>query len=176
MILSSLATAVLLAFGVAVAAGGIAALLRRRQDRRHGALVQVDLGSDRGAPMRSERYRLFGRPDIVRRNAVGIEIPIEIKSRPRPPSGPARSHIVQVWAYCLLLEERTGRAPPYGVLRYGGGAEVEVPWGSVERGILRELRREMDRPYDGRARPSPARCARCRWAPVCDARARSGDR
>ena len=172
MILPLLATAVLLAIGLLVSAGATAALLRRARDRRRGSLVRIDLGPDRGPALRSVRYRLSGRPDLVRRTPTGSEIPVELKSRPHPSGGPPRSHIVQVWAYCLLLEETTGRSVPYGVLRCGDGVEVEIPWGPVERDILLALRREMDRPYDGTARPSAARCAGCHWAPVCDARAR----
>ena len=160
------AAVVLAGAGLAVAAGR--ALFRRRHERAGGALVAIDAG----APMtlRSSRYRLSGRPDIVRRRADGRVVPIELKSRVAPPGGPPRSHRIQVAAYCLLLEESTGVPPPYGLLRYGDGTEFRVPWNGVAKAELLRLRDEVDRPYDGRATPSPAKCARCGWRTVCDAR------
>ncbi|MGI0055567.1 MAG: CRISPR-associated protein Cas4 [Thermoplasmata archaeon] len=154
--------------GLAVCAG--VGFARLHRDRRLGTLVAIDAGRGGSVTLRSERYRLVGRPDLVRRRADGRAVPVELKSRAHPRGGPARSHILQLWVYCLLLEESEGRSPPFGVLRYGDGVEFEVPWGDTERRILVEIRREMDQPYDGRARPSPGRCARCRWVTICDAR------
>jgi len=154
--------------GAVVVAAAARALLHLRRDRRAGALVAVD--EARSTELRSDRYRLIGRPDAIRRLADGSWVPVEVKSRPAPTGGPAYSHRVQVWAYCLLVEESTGRSPRFGLLRYRD-ADLRVPWGDAEREELLRLRQEVDRPYDGRARPSVARCSRCPWADVCDARA-----
>ncbi len=155
--------------GILLAAVALKLLGDRRRDARAGALVAIDAG----APMtlRSERYRISGRPDAVRRLADGRLVPIERKSRTTPPRGPPPSHLVQVWAYCLLLEEATGAAPPYGLLRYSDDTELRVRWDAPARSELLRLRAEMELPYDGRATPSPAKCARCRWVVGCDARA-----
>jgi CRISPR-associated exonuclease Cas4 len=155
--------------GVVVAALGARAVAARRRDRALGALVAIDAGA--GVTLRSDRYRIAGRPDALRRRADGAVIPIERKSRSAPAAGPPRSHLVQVWAYCLLVEETYGRSPPFGLLRYSDGVDFSVPWDAAARTELLRLRAEIDRPYDGRATPSRAKCARCRWAPVCDARA-----
>jgi CRISPR-associated exonuclease Cas4 len=148
-------------------AWGLAALSR---SRRFGRLVAVD---DRqgGVRLASERYRIVGTPDEIRRMRDGREVPVEWKRRAAPRRGPPRSHQVQVAAYCLLLEETTGRPPPFGVLRYGDGVEFRLPWNPSVRAQLLALRAELDRPYDGRADPAPRKCAGCRWAPGCDARA-----
>jgi CRISPR-associated exonuclease Cas4 len=159
----------LIVVGLVVLIAAAQALLRRRGDGRLGALVSVDAGS--AVLLRSSRYRLSGRPDILRRLPDGRVVPIELKSRPTPAGGPPRSHLAQVAAYCLLVEETTGVAPPYGVLRYSDGGEFKVPWGRVARAELLQLRAELDRPYDGRATPSVAKCARCPWRSVCDVRA-----
>jgi CRISPR-associated exonuclease Cas4 len=165
-----LALAVLLV-GAGIVAGAARSLIARRRDGALGALIAVDAG----APMtlRSVRYRLSGRPDLVRRLPDGRRVPIELKSRPAPPAGPLPSHRVQVAVYCLLLEESTGVAPPFGVVRYGDGVEFRVRWDAAARANLLALRAEVDRPYDGRATPSHAKCARCGWRAVCDARART---
>lgn len=159
------------ALGIALLAGAAVALARRRREAALGALVAIDAGAP--VTLRAERYRLVGRPDALRRLADGRLVPIELKSRAAPPRGPPTSHVVQVAAYCLLVEETTGTAPPFGVLRYGDGVEFRVPWDAAARtGVLR-WRAAMDRPYDGRASPAPGKCAHCGWRNVCDARAPS---
>ncbi|MEE8198422.1 MAG: PD-(D/E)XK nuclease family protein [Thermoplasmata archaeon] len=75
-----------------------------------------DLGGD--APvLESRTHGLTGRPDLIVRNE-GHLIPVEVKTG-RVPRGPLFSHILQVAAYCLLVEETYGSRPPYGLLRYG---------------------------------------------------------
>lgn len=157
--------------GAGVALWGARTLALRRRESRLGTLTAIDAG--RPETLRSERYRMQGRPDAIRQQRDGRLIPIEIKSRSSPPAGPARSHVVQVWAYCLLVEETTGRPPPFGVLRYSD-REWRVRWDSGARQELLALRAELDRPYDGRATPSPAKCRHCAWFEVCDARAVGG--
>ncbi len=164
-----LAAVAVLVVGLGVSAGAVWGLLARRHDQRFGSLISVDAGAS--VLLRSRRYRLSGRPDVLRRLPDGRLVPIEVKSRPTPPHGPPRSHLVQVGAYCLLVEESTGTAPPFGVLRYSDGGEFRVPWDRIARRDLLTLRDEVDRPYDGRATPSGAKCAACPWRAVCDARA-----
>ncbi len=170
-----LTDALLLAVATVGALGVLAAsaraLGRLAHERATGALVAVDLGATPGPRLAAPRYRLAGRPDELRRRPDGRLVPVEFKSRNAPPGGPPASHRLQVAAYCLLLEETTGRPPPFGRLRYGDGTEFEVPWDADQRAELLALLREMRRPYDGRARPSPRRCARCAWRPRCDAAA-----
>lgn len=158
----------LLLGGLAVAAWAARALADRRRDAALGRLVAVDAGAP--ATLRSDRYRLSGRPDALRQLDDGRVVPVEVKSRTTPPRGPPPSHVVQVRAYCLLVEETTGAAPPYGVLRYSDG-EYRVRWDAAARAELLALRAELGRTYDGRATPTRAKCARCPWVGVCDARA-----
>ncbi len=162
--------------GIALVGGtalavSVQALHRRARDRVHWELIAVDDGRRRDAPLTSHRYRLVGRPDSLRRTRDGRVVPIEIKSRTSPPNGPPLSHVVQVWAYCLLVEETTDVPVPYGMLRYSDGGEFRIDWGEDQRHRLLALRREVALPYDGRARPSPRRCAGCRYRYGCDVRA-----
>jgi len=165
---STLLAAAVVLVGIGFAAAALRALSQRRREAAYGRLVAVDAG--RAVTLRSERYRLVGRPDELRRLSDGRVVPVELKSRATPPRGPAPSHVVQVRAYCLLVEESTGVAPPYGVLRYSDG-EFRVRWDERARRELLAVRAQLLAPYDGRATPSRARCARCPWAGVCDARA-----
>lgn len=151
--------------GVVACATGALALRRRAADRRLGALVAIDAG--RPATLRSERYRLVGRPDALRRRPDGRLVPIELKHRSLPRRGPYPSHLVQLGAYCLLVEETTGVAPPFGLLRYRDG-EVEVPFDAELRRTVLAALAAAKAPYDGSADPSPAKCAGCPWSPRCD--------
>jgi len=87
--------------------------LAARWLRRHSGLPagQV-IYSDTGAWRRNDRtlfapaYQLIGKPDyLVRR---GDEItPVEVKSG-RAPRRPWEGHVLQLAAYCLLVEEALG--------------------------------------------------------------------
>lgn len=80
-----------------------------------GELAYSDL--DRPAEtLKSLRYDLSGRPDyIVRRGDVYI--PVEVKTG-RTPDQPHESHLMQLGVYCILVEEKYGKRPPFGVLQY----------------------------------------------------------
>ncbi|MCI4335735.1 MAG: PD-(D/E)XK nuclease family protein [Thermoplasmata archaeon] len=146
------------------------ALTALRRDRALGTLRSIDDGPTR-TTLYAPRYGLSGRPDAVRTLPDGRTVPVEIKSRNAPSREPPMSHRVQVEAYCLLLEETTGRAPPFGVLRYSDGREWRMPWDSTARAEVLNLLDAVRRRYDGHATPSPAKCARCPWQPSCDVRA-----
>jgi CRISPR-associated exonuclease Cas4 len=158
--------------GVAVGLVTYGALRLRESSRdlRRGRLVGVDDGAGRGTTLRSARWRLAGRPDEIRALADGRWVPVEWKSRATPRTGPAPSHRIQVLAYCLLVEEVRGRAPPFGILRYGDGQEFRIPWTPASRSEVIALRRAIAAQYDGRALPSPGKCRGCRWRDGCDAR------
>ncbi|MCI4362817.1 MAG: PD-(D/E)XK nuclease family protein [Thermoplasmata archaeon] len=143
-------------------------ILLRGSTRGPGRLRSVDLPGQPGPVLRSERWRLAGRPDELRELEDGRWVPIEWKSRRAPRGGPPRSHRIQLWAYCLLVEETTGRAPPFGRLRYGDGVEFDLPWDRAARAELARVREEVALRYDGRATPSPARCGKCRFRSGCD--------
>jgi CRISPR/Cas system-associated exonuclease Cas4 (RecB family) len=162
---------VLLASGVAILGISVLWLRGIHAQRRAGRLQQSDLPGRPGELLRGPRWRMVGRPDEVRELADGRWVPVEFKSRTAPRRGPPFSHRIQVVAYCALLEETTGRSPPFGAIVYGDGTEFRIGWDDVARSTLLSLRREIDRPYDGRARPSLARCRRCPWNEVCDRRA-----
>jgi CRISPR-associated exonuclease Cas4 len=156
----------LLAVGAAVVLGAARALRRRAADGRVGSLEAVDLGA--GPVLRSDRYRLAGRPDALRRRRDGGLVPVELKHRPAPRRGPFPSHVVQLGAYCLLVEEATGRPPAFGLLRYDDG-DVPIAWDTALRDRVLATLARATAPYDGAADPSPAKCRGCVWSPSCDA-------
>jgi CRISPR-associated exonuclease Cas4 len=161
--------AFLIVTGVVLALVAARALLRRHHERRDGVLVAVDRSG--GPSLSSNRHRLVGRPDALRRLGDGRFVPVEIKHRPTPARGPHASHRMQLAAYCLLVEEETGVPPPYGILRYSDGGEFRLVWDRSARASVLSTRAAIGAPYDGRATPSTAKCRGCPWRDGCDARA-----
>jgi CRISPR-associated exonuclease Cas4 len=78
---------------------------------------------------------------------------------------------MQLAAYCLLVEESTGQAPPYGLLRYADHT-FRLAYTPAVRAellaLLDEMRDLLDAPDCARSHDEPRRCAGCGFAPVCD--------
>ncbi|MBV7337171.1 Dna2/Cas4 domain-containing protein [Chloroflexi bacterium TSY] len=84
-------------------------------------------------PLISQRYGLVGRPDYLVEvvdgslgNRQRITIPIEVKSRKRPPVL-YESHLLQLATYCLLIEDNLKKPPPYGLLHYADET-LQIPY------------------------------------------------
>jgi CRISPR-associated exonuclease Cas4 len=79
-------------------------------------LWQDTLGSTLEKPLFSRRLGLTGKPDYLL-EIRGQTIPVEVKPNRRA-MRPYESDLMQLAAYCLLVEEVHGETPPYGLLRY----------------------------------------------------------
>ena len=138
-----------------------------------GRVTYVDTGAwDRcERPLFSHRHRLTGRPDYLVKTGKGI-IPVEVKSGAAPPQ-PYPAHILQLAAYCLLVEEQEGRAPAYGILKYGDRA-FEVDYTPSLRAELLhaidEIRRDLGVRDVARSHDQAARCRGCGYRQQCDQR------
>ena len=126
-------------------------------------------------PLRSRRYGLVGRPDyLVRTRERGRRyvVPVEVKSRRRP-AQPYASHILQLAAYCLLVEDNFDAAPPYGLLRYAD-ATLQIPYTDELRGRVldtaAEIRQARRAPEVRRSHSEPRRCAGCGYRSACGGR------
>jgi CRISPR-associated exonuclease Cas4 len=62
-------------------------------------------------PLVSARYGLTGKPDYLIETSSGL-VPVELKSRDCPKSGPCGSDTAQLTAYCILVEDTCGATPP----------------------------------------------------------------
>ena len=130
----------------------------------HGPFGRIGVGVARRVLSRNlTASARFLDPDELWRLPDGTIIPVEIKSCRSPRSGvPYPSHRVQLLAYCLLVEQTYGRAPPYGILCYGDGREFHIPWDAAARAeVLAGLAR-LGGLYMGGADPSSTKCASCR--------------
>jgi CRISPR-associated exonuclease Cas4 len=154
---------------------GLWLLVRSRTAHRESGLPEgrvsyVDNGAwDRfERALFSHRYRLTGRPDYVVRMRSGI-VPVEVKSG-RTSRQPYSGHILQLAAYCLLLEDLEGQAPPYGILKYGEAA-FEVDYTPALRSrllaILGEIRQNLQAHDVVRSHDEAARCRGCGYREQC---------
>jgi CRISPR-associated exonuclease Cas4 len=147
--------------------------LQRQTGLPRGRLIYVDTGAwDRcERPLFSNRYRLTGRPDylVSRRGSV---VPVEVKSGAAP-SQPYAAHVLQLGAYCLLVEEQEGQAPSHGILKYHDRAfEIDYTPGLRAEVIdtLDDIRRDLHARDVSRNHNDRARCQNCGYRNRCDQR------
>lgn len=170
----------LLSAALLLAGLGLWLLVRSRKARRQaglpaGRVTYADTGAwDRcERPLFSAYYRLTGRPDYLVRSREGL-IPVEVKSGATPHQ-PHAGHILQLAAYCLLVEDQEGRPPPYGILKYADRA-FEIDYTPDLRAHLLEtldaLRQDLRRSEVDRSHDEPRRCGACGYRGRCDQRLR----
>ncbi len=142
--------------------------LRQRAGLPAGGIRYADAGDGRSPLLRSGRYALQGRPDYVVQEGRH-HIPVEVKSG-NAPAVPYDSHRLQLAAYCLLIEETAGQAPPYGIIRYDD-RPIRVPYDDALRRELLEALETMRRHLLAGEPPPPSlsttRCAHCGYADIC---------
>ncbi len=141
----------------------------RKEYRVRGEIEYIDI--DDSKVFKSERYGLSGRPDYVIKLEAGL-IPVEEK-KGRTPRGPLFSHIIQVAAYCMLIEDVTGNAPPYGLLKYPEH-DHEIEYNEDLKALvlekLAEMRRLLETEECHRNHERPGKCVSCSRREVCPER------
>jgi CRISPR-associated exonuclease Cas4 len=138
-----------------------------------GRVIYVDTGAwDRcERSLFSNRYRLTGRPDYLVQTRQGV-VPVEVKSSAAPEQ-PYLAHVLQLAAYCLLVEEQEGRAPSHGILKYRDRAFAVDYTPALRARLLAALdamRRDLRARSIERSHDEPARCLGCGYRERCDRR------
>lgn len=137
-------------------------LLYLKGSKRKGILANDDM------TLRSDRLGLVGRPDRIIKHPKGYWIPIEKKSAHKVQD----SHRVQLCVYMILIEEKTGQRPPYGIISLGNGREQKITnseklrqmtWQHIH--AVREIKHRLNRP--AAATPFPAKCRACGYRDSC---------
>ena len=146
---------------------------RARSGLPQGRVTYTDTGGW-GRPERplfSREFLLTGKPDylVTQENDV---IPVEVKSS-HAPAQPYPSHILQLAAYCLLVEACYQRRPPYGIIKYADRAfEVDYT-AELEDELLTTLdcmRGDLANGEAPRSHDEPHRCRACGYRSRCDER------
>jgi CRISPR-associated exonuclease Cas4 len=146
--------------------------IRQRRDAGlpAGRIVYIDTSKMRRTEgtFFSPALSLAGRPDyLVNRN--GVILPVEVKTATAPAS-PHPSHIHQLVAYALLVEEHFGKLPPFGILKYKDKSlEIPVTQELVQttRNILEAMQSAADKKELPRSHEEPARCRGCGFRAEC---------
>ncbi len=166
------ATPLLIAALLLIAAAFI--LLNARHQRRlgglpEGELVYADVDGEDCPVLVSKRYGIKGKPDALVRTASGGIVPVERKKAPatrRPYDG----DLMQAAAYCVLVEEIYGQAPPFMRIQYADRwfDEPYTPqrkeWVLRTCERLRQARRQSD---SSRSHRIAAKCRNCGQRPNC---------
>jgi len=146
------------------------ARLRHQSGLPRGQVLQSDMDeARRGAPLISYRYGLTGTPDYIVDTPNG-PVPVEVKPT-RTDSEPRESHLLQVLAYCLLLEEQGGKRPPHGLLRYSTET-FKVDYNAQTKqhivSVIEEMREAAEQHEVHRSHDISAKCRMCAYRTVCD--------
>lgn len=162
---------------------GLAAIVLSRRARSEaglpkGQVIYSDTSRWQRAerPLFSRRHQLAGKPDYVVREGrarARALIPVEVKSSRAPASGPRPGHVLQLAAYCLLVQETEGARPSYGLIRYADQTFRVDNTPELARALLSTLdamRRDVARGESRRSHKDPARCRRCGVRAACKER------
>jgi CRISPR-associated exonuclease Cas4 len=160
----------LVIMAVALAALAVAGRERRRSGLPGGQIVGSDVGvGARSKRLYSERYGLSGTPDYLLETPEGT-VPVELKPT-RTEREPRQSHVLQVLAYCVLVEDATGHAPPYGLLRYKAET-FRIDYNRETRAhllsIVEQMRHAASAGEVHRGHDQPGRCQACAYRTVCE--------
>lgn len=116
----------------------------------------------------SDTYGIRGRPDYVILQGAD-RVPVEVKTG-RTPRGPLFSHIVQLGAYCLMIEDEYSKPPPYGILRYEG-MEHEIEYNADTKKLvltkLNEMRAALAKGEAHRNHNRRGKCIGCSRRSAC---------
>jgi CRISPR-associated exonuclease Cas4 len=146
------------------------ALMVRARRAAHmitGDIKYVDTRGGRSELLVSKKYRLRGRPDYI----LAVEnsfVPVDIKTG-RVPKGPLFSHILQVAAYCMIVEDTKG-ACHHGIIKYGNTEhEVDLDDGLKTLVLAKadEIRKAMKDGGAHRNHNRPGKCVSCSRRAAC---------
>ena len=123
-------------------------------------------------PLFSRTRRLAGKPDYLVQQGRDI-IPVEVKSARAPGGGPRRSHVLQLAAYCLLIEETYRQRPKYGIATYADRM-FAVDYTDTLRAALLDviaaMREDLARGTAQRSHDEAVRCVHCGYRQACPER------
>jgi CRISPR-associated exonuclease Cas4 len=123
-------------------------------------------------PLFSRTHRLTGKPDYLVQQGHEI-IPVEVKSAHAPPDGPRRSHILQLAAYCLLVEETYRQRPKYGIVKYADqmfAIDYTPTLQTALLDVIAAMRDDLARTEAQRSHNEAARCVHCGYRHACEER------
>jgi CRISPR-associated exonuclease Cas4 len=149
----------------------VARWLSQRSGLPQGQVVYTDTGAwgRLEKTLFSKRHNLTGKPDYLVRNG-NVYIPVEVKSANAPKGGPYESHVYQVAAYCVLVEETYRQRPTHGLIKYADKTLAVDFTPQLESDLLElldDIRADGEVEEVARSHHSAARCRACGFREVC---------
>ena len=135
-----------------------------------GRVVYDDTGAwqECPSPLFSERHLLAGKPDYVVARGEHL-IPVEVKPG-RIAGRPYLSDVLQLAAYCLLVEENFDQPPPYAILKYATATFPVEYTPQLRRQLLvtmESMRRDLTKAEVAPNHHSHRRCRACGHREQC---------
>ena len=144
--------------------------LRRLYGIYKGKIEYTDKMDEGSRMLFSKKLNIRGKPDYVVR-IKGKFVPVEIKTG-KIPKGPHFSHILQIAAYCMLINEHYQSRPPYGIITYGKSQKHKIVYDDKLENLLIEKIHDMRKCMETNAahrnhhRMGKCRsCSRRHWCP-----------
>ena len=122
-------------------------------------------------PLFSRRHLLTGKPDYLL-ETDDLVIPVEVKPDRAAPQ-PYKSDVLQLAAYCLLVEETYGHQPEHGLIRYRDrtfAVDYTPELRETLLDTLAAMRRDATNSDVNRSHQHAGRCRACGFRARCDQR------
>ena len=142
--------------------------MKNKHNIPSGNITYQDLNKP-AKPFFSNKYKITGKPDFIIKNN-NCYIPVEVKSGFC--TEPQKNHIVQLAAYCQLLEENYERFCPYGIIVYSDRSRYKIPFDPKIRfeleTALKNMRKIMKTGKILRNHNDFSKCNNCSMRSYCD--------
>jgi len=161
-----------------VASGAVLLAISRRLGQEsglpRGEVFYEDASGRAEGRLFSNRLLMVGKPDYLMKDKNGAMVPVEVKSGDAPRAGrPYESHLMQLAAYFILIEDVLQRPAPYGLIRYRNRTLRIANTDELRSrlmDVIAQMRRLMSRGAAQRNHDQAQRCFRCSVAHACDER------
>ena len=145
----------------------VARAKQRRWQMPEGEVISVDDEDD--VILTCHKLQLVGRIDVIRRDGKW-HIPEERKKKILKGNRPWDEDVLQLFAYCYLLNENL-RPAPKGILIYQNGPRFDLEFSLEERNRLMQVLHRIKSLHNARdvnrSHNSPAKCASCKAQRIC---------
>jgi CRISPR-associated exonuclease Cas4 len=165
-----------IALAIAVILVAIIILVRTQQQRSQlslpsGDVVYQDNPERPGQLLYSHTLKISGKPDVLIQKG-NMVIPVELKTG-RTPDTPFEGHILQLVAYCHLIEAEYQIRPTHGIIRYPNKeftVEYSAQMEQELKRVVSEMRAKRRMGEIHRHHKSRAKCVVCGYREVCSER------
>src|SRR5215472_2607579 len=134
-----------------------------------GDLVYEDTDGQ-GEILYSDQVPLIGKPDYIIQLTNGQLVPIELKLSVQNATTPQSNHIMQMAAYCLILEDYSEVPPTHGIVRYANGDFTIDYTPTLRKKVIRlltEMRNCNEKQRPQLVRQKVTKCRACTFQPIC---------